>query len=186
MGIRSLSLTAVERYVSPFDPGYNAICTNQAEIDSWDKSKAKNKDARPEPKYQHAEGATVWLLGTMSSVVMSILADDVASFGEEGAMVLRSSDNDLLAARLGLRGWENYTDDDGNQIAFETESVVLRGRRFDVVTEELISGIPIPVLRQIGQQVKKSNSVDAVMAKNSDSASSPSISSENGTVPPAQ
>lgn len=172
MGIKALSLTAVERYVSPLDPGYNKTCINQDEVDAWGKSKAKNKGDRPQPKFQHAEGATVWLIGTLNSIVMSMLADDLASFGAEGAMVIRNADNDVLAARIGLKGWENFTDDAGNPVPFETETLVFRGHKVEALTSELAELIPIPVLRQIGQEVKRLNSLDSVQVKNSDSASS--------------
>jgi hypothetical protein len=168
MGIKALSLTAIERYVSPLDAGYQAVCTNQAELDSWDASKAKSKGERPTPKRKHDENATVFLLGTLSSLVMSMLADDVASFRDEGAMTIRLADTDVMAARLGIRGWENFFDDAGNPVVFETESVVIRGRKFDIVAEDLAARIPIPVLRGIGQHVKQQNSIDSVTAKNSD------------------
>lgn len=185
MGIKALSMTAIERFVSPFDPGHRAICTNQDAIDAWDKSKAKNKGDRPEPEFRNSPESTFWHLGTLSSLAMSILQDEAALFSEEGSVSLRMADNDVLAARMAIRGWDNFDDEDG-PVAFETETVKLRGRKFEVLTEALAARIPIPVLRSIGQHAKQQNSLDAIQAKNSDSASSPSNSSESVTVAPAQ
>jgi hypothetical protein len=185
MGIKALSLTAIEKFVSPHDPGYEAVLKNQAELDAWLKSKAKNKGPQPELVYAHSPDATVWHLGTLSSLLMSVLQDDVASFREEGAMTIRMADNDLLAARLALRGWDNFEDDDGNPVPFTTELINLRGRKYEALSEELTSRIPIPVLRSIGQHAKLQNSLTSIQAKNSVSASSPSTSTESETAAPA-
>jgi len=171
MGIRALNLTSLTPFVSEYDEGYNATVTNQLDIDDWNKSKAKDKGLRPEPVYAHSPDATVWQIGTLSSMLMKDLSDDLASVGEGGSLTLRNADNDVLAARLGLRGWSNFTDESGVALAFATEQVPFRGRRVEMLTEELTAMIPIPILREIGRKVKAANSLTAVQAKNSDSAS---------------
>lgn len=171
MGIKALKFTSVDRYVSDLDSGKNATVTNQADIDSWKKSKAKDRGPEPEPKFEHSPEATVWLLGTLDSITMAALSDDLTSIGAEGGLVLRNADNDITAARLGIKGWENWNDDDGNPLVFKTEELVVRGRKVDALTEELVEMIPIPVLRELGREIKRRNSMDMVEAKNSVSAS---------------
>lgn len=151
MGIRALNLEAIDRFVSPSDPDYR-------------------------PNGKHLPGATVFLLGTIDSIQLSALKDGLASYTEDGGMQLRSADNDLLAARLALRGWENFDAD------FMAEETYIRGHKWMMAAEECVRRIPLDTLREIGARVKTQNSIGEELGKNSDSASSQSNSTPTETV----
>lgn len=188
MGIKALNPALTERYVSEADPGHNAILKNKHEIEKWQADADKGKDVgpRPEEVWEHDPKSTFWLIGTVDSLLMADLSDELISNGGSNGLTLKNADNDAWAARLALRGWENFTDDDGDPIEFKREKVPFRGRMVMAVPEELARLIPLPVLREIGRQAKKANTLTGVQEKNSVSASSPARSIPNGTVDAAQ
>lgn len=143
MGIKALKLDEVERFVSRHDEFYG--------------SEGEDADGNP----VHGEGATVWLIGTLTSLQASILADDMASFGQEGGMVLRNADNDVLAARMALRGFGNF---EGPEFKSKTE--VVRKSRMEMMTPDVAEVIPLVVLREIGQRAKAGNKLTKEEAKN--------------------
>lgn len=155
MGIKALNLEAIERYVSK-----------------------KDHDYRPDGK--HLPGATTFLLGTIDSIQLAALRDDLASYTEDGGMRVRGADNDLLACRMALRGWEGF------DAKFECQETFIRGHKWMLATEDCVRKIPFEIMREIGGHVKVQNQFDEDEEKNSDSASSPSTSTQNETAPDAQ
>lgn len=157
MGIAPLDPVSVEKFVSDHDPGHNKIITNQAAIDA---AVAENKQA-PEPEFEHDPKSTFWHIGAIDSIVMAALSDDLTSIGESGGLVIRSAESDVLAARLALKGWDNF------DTKFTTETIKLKGFEYEGVSNEAIKTIPLPILRDIGRRAKVANTLDGIKAKNS-------------------
>lgn len=142
MGISALKLEGIEPFVSPLDDGYNAG--------------PKDEDGNP----THSDKATKWLIGTLTSAQASVLADDMASFGAGGAMTIKRADNDILAARMALRGWENF------ELEFKQEDAEVRGREMKLLANDVADRIPLVILRQIGQKAKQTNTLTKAEEKN--------------------
>lgn len=166
MAILALDVSSTEPYVSDLDPDKNAVLLNEADIEAWKKSKAQDKGEQPEPVYGHGPKATIWKIGALDGICMANLSDDLTSVGQGGNLVLRNAHSDVLAARLALKGWENFKIG-GKDVEFATETINLNGYKYEAVTEEVAGLIPLPVMREIGRKAKESNTVSGVQEKNS-------------------
>jgi hypothetical protein len=163
MGIAPLDPVSVEKFVSEYDPGHNKIVKNQEAIDAFNKlsETARTGKTEPAPEFAHDPSSTFWHIGSLDSILMSALSDDLTSIGEGGGLVIRSAESDVLAARLALKGWDNFA------TKFETETIKLKGFDYEGVSREAIKMIPLPILRDIGRRAKAANTLDGIKAKNS-------------------
>lgn len=163
MAIAALDPNGVLELVSESDPAYNEIVQNQSEIDAWKALSAKQRADTPEPvpTYTHGPSATKWLYGSLSAITMAALADNSTKLGDDGQLMMSPATSDTIAARIALRGWENFP------TKFETAPFKFRGLEYDAVTEEALATIPLPIIREIARAAKEGNTLSGIQAKNS-------------------
>lgn len=71
------------------------------------------------------------------------------------------SSHNWTLLRLGLSGWENFLDGDGNEIPFETEKFTFHGKEFEAAKMELIELLPLPVAEELAVLIDNYETVDA-------------------------
>lgn len=147
MAIKALNLDAQHRFVSKTDPDYD-------------------------PDGNHGPNATVFLLGTLDSIQVGILQDEMTTFRQGSGMTINNGENSILAARMALQGWENF------EGTFESKKETLRRTPYVMATTDTVRQIPFPVVEEIADFVRSGNTIDEDTEKNSVSASSPSSLSE--------
>lgn len=118
--------------------------------------------------------ATKFKLRYLDSFVMAYLKDTLTSFEADplDPTKVKSLFNPTAVAletvRYGLSGWENFVDEDGSSIEFKTVLRSIGGRKYPVLTDELLGAIPLALIEELSVEIRKSNSVTAAEVKNSD------------------
>lgn len=158
MALKAISSSQTWDYVSKSDPGHPDNIEKAREL-----GELKEGDTVPEP--------TVWELGSVPSRVMSHIEDETAEVRDlSGAATATIKQNHTARelVRAGLRGWRNFQDDDGNEV-----SVPSRKRRniggVDVAClpdTEGLDLIPLPVIRELADELRKGNVVSEADRKN--------------------
>ena len=115
---------------------------------------------------------TVWVLGTLSSRVLTYLRDKSTSFstnkdGEISATFAPFS-SAYETTRIGLRGWKNFKDTSGGDIPFHTVSEEVAGVMMAVVAPACMDILPVELIRELSEQITGVNSVTETDAGNSD------------------
>lgn len=127
----------------------------------------------PNPKAgQPKPGATVWLLRALTSREDGALQDAIydlsrtrARQGEAGDaqvdmnMVISPSNLRRNRTRIGLVGWENLFDAEGNPIEFVAEELVLGARTFKAAPDAVVDMMPTTLISALAAQVEKLSSV---------------------------
>lgn len=155
MAIKTINLSSRVRHVPTEDPCYR-------------------EDGK------HLPGASVFILASLPAVHKTILSDTMSSYAEGGVLVMRPAENNLMAARMAIKGWENV------DAVFEVRKEWVNGYELELVTLESINVIPRDIVSEIGRRVKQENQLSEEQEKNSVSASSDSNYSKNGTAELAQ
>lgn len=148
MAIKALTFGEQYDYVSKLDPG-------------------RDED--------NDEKATVWKLGVIDALLLADIEDDAYEFAlsDDQAVEEKSTTTKLhinrrnvVLVQHGLKGWENFTDADGNPIKYTSKSIVRNGREAQVVSDKLISLIPPPVIKELAEELLNTNSVSEIVVKN--------------------
>jgi len=131
-------------------------------------------------KYDQAEDPaeqTIFLLGNLSSRVVSFLQDGSTKFrptqGDDGKADSMEADflpNSLAyeVVRFGLRGVRNLQDPDGNPVQFQTAKRTVRGTTQTCAVEVILKALPLDLIRELSEEIQKNNSLDEADTKNSD------------------
>jgi len=148
MAIMGLNTEATVRYVSDLDP-------------------CKKKDGTWKP------GATVWVIGTLDSYTEGRIKDqltnyDISEDKDEPTVRINIHDAAIEACRFGIKGWEKFQDDKGNEIKFETTTTFIKGRKYQVVKDSTLAQIPSEILMELYRVIKDKNSVSEDETKNSE------------------
>jgi hypothetical protein len=118
--------------------------------------------------------ATIWHLGVLSSRDVGRIRDMATSLKfKTGVKEDEATDDDVEtsiarakmnfeAVRLGLTGWSNFLDANGNTLDFKTVKRDVAGRKRDVVPDELLDMIPLDVIEELANLIMGQN----VMADN--------------------
>ena len=121
------------------------------------------------------ENATVFRLGTLSARIFARLQDDSTSFrklddGGEDDVEAKFMPNTTAyeVVRYGLRGVTNLQDDEGNAVEFMTVKKNIAGTEVQAVSEKVLRGIHLDVVRELAEQIQERNTLTEVEAKNSD------------------
>ena len=143
MSIKGLSLHSVRQYQSIYD------------------------DARG------TDDATSFDIGTLDSRVFGMIRDKATSISlaptiPTGAVPTAIYMNEVAFATVqyGLKGWRNFRDDAGNDIAFKTVKRSHGGQSYDVVDPEVLKRIPNVIINELAEQIRGDNEVTADDAKN--------------------
>lgn len=121
--------------------------------------------------------ATRFKLAFIDSFVTAYLKDKLTSFeadpNDATKVVSVYSPNEIHieTVRFGLKGWENFKDEEGNDIEFKTVKRRMGGRSYDVVSDELLGNLPMSLIEELAVEIRRLNIVTVAEAKNSVSAS---------------
>lgn len=112
--------------------------------------------------------ATRFTLGVLDVFIRARIFDGSTTINEEGLLSLKHTQMNLESVKFGLRGWENFKDEKGNDIPFETVTQIVNGRKYEVVTDECLGRLNLPVISEIGQAIRDGNSLAEDVVKNSE------------------
>lgn len=150
MAIKALNLTRTRKFISKSDTGPDAE-------------------------------KTVWLLGTLSSRDIGRIRDSASSFeidtsqkGADGKSTspdkmttnVERSKMNMEAVRLGLRGWENFLDDDGEPIKFVTKKLDIGGKVREVIPMDVLDIIPADLITELADALLGANTPEETDAGN--------------------
>ncbi|MBS7812349.1 hypothetical protein [Roseococcus pinisoli] len=76
----------------------------------------------------------------------------------------------LDKVRFGLRGWTNFQNEKGEQVAFSSTIRQVAGRPYTVASNEAVALLGIELVRELAEKIRSLNIVTAADAKNSISA----------------
>lgn len=163
MPIVGLSLEATREYQSKFDPDVGTPQASRFTISTLDSRVAgKLKD-----------------MGTTMHIDPTRPDDDVATS-------VNMEDVNFQTVQFGVSAWENVVDDKGQPIEYKTVGRRLAGKSYKIIHEDVLSLLPLSVINELAEEVRKVNELEEDAAKNSGEQSSPSNSSPSTTVQTAQ
>ncbi len=134
-----------------------------------------NLDAEWEFQSKHdpekgKEGATVFVLGTLSNRLLSYLQDKATTFkGTSEENVEASIMNSTLAieiVRYGLKGVRNLPDHEGNEIEFAAQKKNIGGMGVLAVSNCIMDVLPKVVIMDIADELQERNELTEDEAKN--------------------
>ena len=138
-------------------------------------------------KSDTGEPPTVWKLGVLSSRDVGAIRDSATSFsfkGEEGAESgevdtrIEKSKMNFEAVRRGLKGVENFLNEDGDAISFK---LVVRdvggGVKKSVVPNEILDQIPLSIIEELSEQIMGDN-MEEKSGEDDEAGNSPEPSSD--------
>ena len=105
----------------------------------------------------HGPGATVFKVRALDSFAETRVADAGIRLGGDGAVEFLPTRADLETVRLGLVGWLNFTDANGDAISFTTETVGVVGDMRDVAARSSLAVLPLPLVRELAAKIKSFN-----------------------------
>ena len=119
------------------------------------------------------DDATTFLLGALDSRVFSVIKDKatalpVSAFSNpDGAMAsLNMNQTNFEIVVFGLKGWENFRDEEDNQIAYKTVHTQLGTRTYTTVDPELVALFPDEVIAELANKIMDFNSPTEEERKN--------------------
>lgn len=114
--------------------------------------------------------ATTFILGpidtrTMSYIIDANMESKVNSDGEQSMKF-----NQLIVAfnlvKFGLKGFENYLDENDQPLVYKTEKVNFGGKHYTVVSEDILSMLPQALLMELAAKINDINTVSETDEKN--------------------
>lgn len=110
------------------------------------------------------EDKTKFILGSVDSRVLAILKDKATKItgdpdnanGEVG-LAYNTHDFNYNVVQFGLRGIENFPDEEGNMVAYKTEKRNIGGKSYDIASSELVSRIHGDILSEISAEILEKN-----------------------------
>lgn len=153
MAMRAISMDAIKRYVSVSDP-----------------SKHTDEKAKAGEPNREATDATVFLLGPIPARVQTMINDVATSSkqDDEDAMVFEFHPNEAsyLRCQFGLRGFERFLDQGGNEVAFKTTNRQLGGQAHVVAAPEIMDMLGMDLIRELASEIEKFNELNQADRKN--------------------
>lgn len=112
------------------------------------------------------DGATRFIIGTLDSRTVGRINDAATTMhvnpsrpDEEIETSINTSVRNFMACEFGLRGWENFKDDKGNDIKFRTVSRRHGGQSYAVVDPEIMNLLPYDVVAELANEVLSDNTM---------------------------
>lgn len=136
-------------------------------LDATKSYQSKLDSARNTPE------ATIWKLGTLDSRIMGRIRDKATTMGvdplkpDEVQQTVNLREMDFETVMYGLRGVENFTNGAGVSIPFSTSIRTHAGITYQIADPEFVRLIPLPVLEELGDEIRALNSLTAADAGNS-------------------
>lgn len=170
MAVRGLTKVERQEYILKRDPAHpdNIFRAKQA----WEKSRkdsgenvAGSDDFKPE-----GGDATKFYIGTVDADIRAMIADMISGFVQDGItgdmrMMNKVSIRNLMWVKFGLRGVDNFTDDNGVPIQFDTEQFIYANRMMQVASAPFLAAIDEDDIRELAEAIRALNSVDDVLRK---------------------
>lgn len=165
-------------YVSTLDSGRVLYPETIEDPDDPAQPATDQPRSRPHPKAGQVDiaasreaGATIFFLGALTVNQRAYITDKtgvVQEWGDNGArFVHRQGLRNLEAVRLGLRGWENFSDPSGDAIPYETTQRAIGSETpMPVPTDDTIGRLGIYLVNEIGEEILNKNAVAETMQKN--------------------
>lgn len=117
--------------------------------------------------YDPAKGtdeATKFLYGSLDSRILGILQDRATSIKvntsapeDDVDTQINSKAFQFEVCQFGIKGWENFKDRDGNDIAFRTIKLNRGGKTYKVVDPAILSQVPGVVLEELSGVIMAAN-----------------------------
>ena len=110
-------------------------------------------------KYDKDELKTVFKLGVLVTEVFTTVSR-MASIKDQSIDALTE------AVKFGVKGFENFTDKQGNKINFDTVNENINGVDYKVLTSRLINMIPVDVIIELGGEILRITKLTEAEVKN--------------------
>ena len=110
-------------------------------------------------KYDTEEPKTVWKLGVLSSYAFAYVGSKISDPSQ-------SVNGMIEIVRIGLLGFSNFKDKDGNDVEFTTKSKEIGQRSFKIVSDNIINIIPIDIIIELGGEILKITNLTEQEIKN--------------------
>jgi hypothetical protein len=116
--------------------------------------------------------ATKFTIGAIDAFVSAYVFDRTLTFTDSVAggiamAQVKMSEANLEAVRFGLRGWENFRDDRGNDVPFATADRIVLGKRYVAVADESLAVLGQDLVRELANAIRRINEVTPDDAKKS-------------------
>jgi len=117
--------------------------------------------------------ATTFRLGTLDSRILGKIKDmattinvDPTQPDDEVSTSINGNEVNFQTVAYGLKGWENFKDAKGNDIAFQTLTRRHSGQVYEVVDPEVLKLVPQAVLAELAYEITRDNEVSETEGKN--------------------
>jgi len=120
------------------------------------------------------EDSTTWTIGILDSLVKTRLTDIgmVYKYNPEapGDSLAEShmniAEQDLEFVKFGLKGFKNFKQANGSEVAFKTEKKVLGNIEYDVVSDDTLKFIPRMAITELAKKIAEENVITEAEEKN--------------------
>lgn len=162
MALIAMTVSDTVEFVSDKDPSKT---TTKVPVDANDLSKGVRDEVTI------GEGATIFFLGALDVFLMGYIYDNASSIsGKQGddtvGIHTRVNQTNIEAVRHGLKGFRNFVDAKGNQIAFKTKKAVVNGREYDVADDDTMAKLGLRLIQELAEKIKEISEVSADEEKN--------------------
>jgi hypothetical protein len=110
--------------------------------------------------------ATRFIIGSLSAREMAGIKDKSSKFDSKGNFSNEGNKAALEVVRLGLKGWENFLDADGKEIAFLTEEVSNINKKTTVAAYASLDRLSFTDLLEIHNHIAGLNTLTEEERKN--------------------
>ncbi|MFO1157275.1 MAG: hypothetical protein U1E60_00395 [Reyranellaceae bacterium] len=116
--------------------------------------------------------ATRFTIGAIDAFVSAYVFDRTLTFTETDAggiatAQVKMSEANLEAVRFGLRGWENFKDQSGNDVPFTTSDRIVMGKKYVAVADDCLALLNQDLVRELAAAIRRINEVGPDDAKKS-------------------
>lgn len=154
MAIRGLSMAEKSPYILKADPGHPEHADH--------KMKVKAGDA--------PEAPTTFYIGNLSAADRMEIGDMGATPTMHGGSITMKGNaftKNYVTVKRGLKGWDNFLDENGNAITFETSTEQLASGEFRaLVTDECLSRLGRDDISELASEIMRKNGLTSEMEKN--------------------
>lgn len=116
---------------------------------------------------------TLFEIGTLDSRIAAMLRDkgttvtvNPAAMSDEVDSQINMNIVNFEACVYGLKGWERFRDENGDDIEFRTVKRNHGGVSYKVADPACVKLIPGAVIQELGQEIMKDNDLTEIEAKN--------------------
>ena len=112
---------------------------------------------------------TKWIVGAIDLMVRSYIQDNTISWVQQAEggmqMINRTASRDFEVCRFGLKGFENFKDDKGGDIKYNTVDRALFNKVYKVVDDAVLNKVPGPVIAELAAHIIEINTATDELRK---------------------